>query len=298
MKKVLVTGGSGLVGSRFVELCSNKYKIYSPDSSELDITNSDSIKTYLAKFNPEVLINFAAYTDVTRAEDEKNNKEGLVWKLNVEAVSNLRRTVSDDIFFIQISTDMVFSGSKEDPGPYAEDHKVEENSDKVTWYGFTKGQGEKQLAGRPNTVILRLIYPVRAKYALKLDYLRKPLSLYDQGKLYPIFNDQQISFSFVDEICVALEKIINGNRSGIFHAGSRDTTTPYEAISYLISLARGVKNAVKPLPLDDFLKTVDSTVRYPKYGGLKVQETEARLGIKFNGWEEIINQLVRQGISV
>ena len=51
------------------------------------------------------------------------------------------------------------------------------------------------ILGRKRT-ILRLVYPVRAKYPAKLDYLRKPLSLFDQGKLYSLFNDQQVTITY------------------------------------------------------------------------------------------------------
>jgi hypothetical protein len=51
--------------------------------------------------------------------------------------------------------------------------------------------------------------------------------------------------------------------------------------SYLIEKTRGVKNAVKPLLLDEFLKTVACPVRYPKFGGLKVIKTEKELGLSF-----------------
>jgi hypothetical protein len=53
--------------------------------------------------------------------------------------------------------------------------------------------------------ILRIIYPVRTKFEIKLDFLRKPLALFDEGKLYPLFADQKISVSFIDEIVEILE---------------------------------------------------------------------------------------------
>ncbi|MFA5770893.1 MAG: sugar nucleotide-binding protein, partial [Patescibacteria group bacterium] len=147
---------------------------------------------------------------------------------------------------------------------------------------------------KDKATILRLIYPVRAKYEAKLDYLRKPLSLFDEGKLYPMFNDQQVSISFIDEISLALQKIIDGQHYGTFHASCPDITTPYDLISYFIEKIRGIKNAVKSSSLDEFLKTADNPVRYPKYGGLKVEQTEKTLGIKYSTWREIVDQIAQQ----
>jgi dTDP-4-dehydrorhamnose reductase len=131
---------------------------------------------------------------------------------------------------------------------------------------------------------------------LKLDYLRKPLSLYDEGKLYPMFTDQQVSIAFVDEVAMALEKIIDGNFKGIFHASSRDTSTPFELVSYMIEKARGKKDAVTGVSIDDFLKGVDNPVRYPKFGGLKVEKTEKELGIKFSTWKQIVDKLTHRAV--
>ena len=41
MKKVLVFGGSGLVGSRFVKLNANQFDISAPQSQEIDILNKE-----------------------------------------------------------------------------------------------------------------------------------------------------------------------------------------------------------------------------------------------------------------
>lgn len=299
--KIILIGSSGLVGSRFIELSKYKADFLTPDYIELDITNPENIAKYFELHgSPDWVVNFAAYTDVGKAEEQRGDKNGMCWKLNVSGVENLLSVIDEaKTKYIQISTDMVFSGSSADPGPYDEEHKPESDSSKVTWYGFTKSLGEQKVQEKfgDQAKILRLIYPVRAKYDLKLDYLRKPLKLYDEGKLYPLFTDQQVSIAFVDEISNILDTIITQNARGTYHVSSTDTSTPFELVSYLLEKARGAKNVVQKNSLEKFLKTVDSSVRYPKFGGLKVDKTEAKLGIKFSSWKEIIDQLVKQGIG-
>jgi dTDP-4-dehydrorhamnose reductase len=294
---VLVTGSEGLVGSRFVELFPRKNFLRHPTLVEMDITNASSISEVVASYNLGAIVNFAAYTNVGEAEKERGDKNGACWQVNVEGTRNLVKAVNNTkIHFIQISTDMVFPGSAEVPGPYSEEHEPEKDQSKVTWYGYTKGEAERivnETLGK-NATIVRLIYPVRAKYDIKLDYLRKPLSLFDEGKLYPLFSDQQVSIAFIDEVCKALEKIIFLGHFGVYHAGSRDVTTPYELISYFLEKARGVKDAAKSISLDEFLAGIDNPVRYPKFGGLKVEETERKLGMRFRTWREIVDEIVRQ----
>ena len=296
MKKVFVTGGSGLVGSFFVENYSGKYKIVAPEYPKIDLTKKETFENIIKEEKPDVILHFAAYTDVSQAESQKDDKTGTCWQINVEGTKNLVSLAKNvGAHLIHISTDYVFPESEENPGPHKESDTPEVDSSKVTWYGFTKAEAERvvnNLLGKERTV-LRLVYPVRAKYPAKLDYLRKPLALFDQGKLYPLFNDQQVTITFIDEACLALEKIIDGKIYGVFHASTPDLSTPYELVSYLIEKARGVKDVIKSSSLDEFLESSgNSPVRYQKYGGLKVEETQKSLGIKFSPWRKVIDSLV------
>jgi dTDP-4-dehydrorhamnose reductase len=298
---ILVTGSTGLVGSRFTEIYPRRTYLHLPTEVELDITDPSQIKEIFSKHNFGVVVNFAAFTDVGAAEEQRDDRNGSCWKINVEGVNNLVSAINPHkTHFIHISTDYVFPDSEEDRGPYTEDHKSASDSSKATWYGYTKAEGERIVLDSfgDKATVLRLIYPVRAKFEEKPDYLRKPLALFDEGKLYPMFTDQQVSICFIDEACEALEKIIVNNHYGIFHASSRDTTTPHEIVSYLIEKARGVKGAVKPITLDEFLKSTGSSpVRYPRFGGLKVEKTEKKLGIKFSTTRQIVDKLIAQGLG-
>lgn len=297
--KILITGSRGLVGSRFVQLYPKKENLITPTHSELDITNPEQVKNYISKIQPEIILNLAGYINVSEGENQRGDRVGPAWKINTDGINNILSAIDPQkTYLLQISTDLVFSGSASDPGPYEENHLPETDSSKVTWYGFTKAEGERLVhqSFGAKTAILRMIYPVRAKFA-RPDYLRKPLQLFDQGKLYPLFTDQQVSITFIDEACGAINKILSTRIAGIFHAGSSDTGTPFELLSYLFKKTRGYKGELKTHSLDDFLKTVQNPVRYPKFGGLKVEETERKLGMKFSTWKQIIDQLAVQGLS-
>lgn len=299
--KILVTGSSGLFGSRFVELFSQSSSLLTPSHTELDITNLNQVKSYISLHKPEVVINFAAYTDVTSAENQRKDKEESCWKINVEGTKHLVSVLEPtSIHFIQISTDMVFSGFSDDPGPYSEDHSIETNSERLPWYGYTKAQAEVVVSQSQlkSFAIVRVAKIVRSKFPAKLDYLRKPLKLFDEGKLYPMFNDQYITISFIDDTVPALEKIISNHLRGVYHIGSPDVTNPFEVMSYLIMKSRGVENAVKSSSLIDHLKTGVHPARFPQFGGLKVEATQNKLGMMFSPWREMINKMVEQEIIV
>jgi GDP-L-fucose synthase len=61
-KKILVTGGSGFLGRRIVEECSNLgYDVLCPRSSTMDLFNLRNLSEYLHANTPDVIIHSAAY---------------------------------------------------------------------------------------------------------------------------------------------------------------------------------------------------------------------------------------------
>lgn len=294
MAKILVVGASGLVGSRFVELYKEKENLLTPSSTEMDITSTKSVEKYFDKYTPDAVINFASYTNVGESEKDRGDKNSLCWKVNVEGAKNIATKVKENnIFLIHISTDYVFPATVDDPGPYDESHAPETKSKKLTWYGYTKAEAERQIKDilNDNFAIVRIAYPFRSKFDKKLDYIRKPLSLFEQGSLYPMFNDQQLSITFIDDLCDALNVIIASKTNGIFHVCSTDIGTPFDIIGYAIEKKKGVRDVVKASSLTDFLKNTDNPVRYPKYGGLKTIKTQEKLGMKFKTWQEMVDML-------
>lgn len=298
---ILVTGSDGLVGSRFVELSPRKNFLHLPKEVEMDITRPDEMKEMFTKYNFSAVVHFAAYTNVNKAEDQRDDKFGSCWQVNVDGTRNLLDAHNPNkTHFIHISTDMVFSGNEVDKGPYPETHKPEIDVSKLTWYGFTKTEAERNVLEKlgDRATVLRFINPVRATFTSKLDYLRKPLKLYDEKKLYPLFADQQISITCIDEAVETIEKIINTGKRGVFHSSSIDTTTPHKLISYMLKKVRNNEKVVKSVKLQDYLtKGGQPSVRYPQYGGLKVDDTQMELDISYSSWREIVDKLAKQGIS-
>lgn len=296
--KILITGGNGLVGSHFIESYSldskSDFTILSPDKNELDITDQKSVENFLKLQKVDAVIHFAAFTDVSKAEEQRNNQKELCWIVNVEGTTNLvKAALSSSIYFIHISTDSVFSGSKDNPGPYAEDDPTEENPNLLSWYGWTKREAEKLVSNSSkDAAILRIANPARAKYLPKLDYVRKILTLYDIGKIYPMFDDQYLTLTYINEVTEALKVLLGKRLSGIFHVSSSNVFTPYKLANLLIEKTRGKKGFIKPVSIESFLK--DNPSRYPQYGGLKVEKTQIALNLQFRNWEEVIEILSKQ----
>ena len=112
---ILVTGANGQLGNemRRVSLDSRNRYLFT-DVNELDITDATAVRNMLKKEQIDVIVNCAAYTNVDRAEDDF----AMADLLNNKAVENLAVAAAETgATLIHVSTDYVFRGDKNIPGP-------------------------------------------------------------------------------------------------------------------------------------------------------------------------------------
>ena len=224
MTKVLLFGGSGLVGSGFIGLNSQGFEIKAPLAQEVDILNKDQLLKQMEEFRPDTVINFAAYTNVEEAENERDDKNGICYKINVTGAKNVTQACRDfNIHLIHISTEYVFNGEK-DVTPYNE----EDRPDPINWYGQTKYMAETEVLNYQLALVARISMPYTAHYKLKKDIARFFLEQLKDGKQIKAIEDQKITPTLVSDIANALKVFIEKKTLGIYHVSAKDSVTPLE----------------------------------------------------------------------
>ena len=146
--RILVAGGQGQVGSALAQQGrEHGLDLVALGRSDLDITIAVSIAAAFERYQPELLINAAAYTAVDKAESEAE----LAFAINETATALLADACSAaNIPMLHISTDYVFDGSKEEP--YTEEDPV----NPLAVYAKSKEAGERALRERVERhIILR-----------------------------------------------------------------------------------------------------------------------------------------------
>lgn len=294
MRSILFTGGSGLIGSYFLNTYSKikNHKIVSPSHQQMDVTNIDSIKSYFDKYNPAVVVHFAAFRNATEAEKQRGDKSGGVWKVNVEGGNNIAKVCQqNNCHLIHISTDYVFAGHKKNPGPYSEKDEPKDHERLLSWYGITKREAERRILEKlDNVSIVRICNITRPGNILELDYVGKILWLYNKGKIYSMFDDQYLTLTYIPNLAEVIVKFAISKLRGIYHVSTLNLTTPYNVANYLIEKMYGRKNAIKPASIDSYLKKYPR--RYPKWGGLRAVLTQQKMGLKFMNWEKAVDSFV------
>lgn len=148
MKKILLTWANGMLWTNFIKYFSDKFEILPLDRNNGDIINKESMTELIKKNMPDVIVNFAAYTNVESAEDigKKDNFDiNTLWVYNLAKIS-----AKYNIDFITISTDYVFDGTKK------EWYKEDDICNPINSYGMAKYLGEKLAKQEnPDTVIIR-----------------------------------------------------------------------------------------------------------------------------------------------
>ena len=289
-----VIGSHSMVGSRYCELLGESVDLVKGDLStepQVDITNRRSVEDFLRLFNFSHVILFSAFTDVDAAENQRGDKDGACWRINVEGVRNIVEACQkNSTRLIFISTDFVFDGTS---GPYSEKDQVGPNLDMVSWYGITKIDAEKIIQKElPEAIIIRIAYPYRGPFTQKDDIAKRILRLYQGHKLYPMFTDQFITPTFIDDLAPAIAILTSEGKSGIFHVATPEPTTQFEFAKKLIATFGGDAERVKSGSLREFLKKDGSTPR-PAKGGLKTAKIE-ETGFVPTTWREGIQIIHKQ----
>jgi dTDP-4-dehydrorhamnose reductase len=146
--KIIVTGAKGQLGSEITMLapkCKSWQFIFT-DIDTLDLTDIQTVESFLTLEHPTYVINCAAYTAVDKAESDTK----AATLINAE-VPKILAKLSKRLQFklIHISTDYVFSGQHF--LPYKEEDKTRPDS----VYGKTKLQGELNVTSNANAIIIR-----------------------------------------------------------------------------------------------------------------------------------------------
>ncbi len=216
MKTIALTGATGLVGSRILELLGNDFHIRPISSQEMDIIDKSKVNAVLRDTPFDMFLHLAAYTNVDKAETEKNQ----AYSINVEGTKNIFEVVHElNRPFVQISTDFVFDGVNP---PFTE------NSPRtpISEYGRTKALAEELVEN--NAMIVRISYPYRAQYESRLDFVRAIRNRLESKQPVQGITDSLFTPTFIDDIAYGLKYLFNNYSPELFHLIGSSTVSPYD----------------------------------------------------------------------
>lgn len=220
MKKVLIVGASGLLGSSLSQYLTSlkHYQVLTLSSQaqhtdfQLDMSCTPSALSLLEQISPDYIINLAALTDVDRCERDIS----LAYQLNCKLVENIALynhecREANPAFIIQISTDHIY------------DAPLSKESDVVILnnYAMSKYCGEKALNSQ-DAVIFRTNFFGRSLSSSSTSLTDQMFSRYHNGDEISLFNDVFISALSIDTLCEIIGLALQKKIPGTFNVGANE----------------------------------------------------------------------------
>lgn len=281
MKKILVTGGNGQLGSelRVLSITYPQFDWVFTDYQELDLCDLEHLSTHLSKIQPQYIINCAAHTAVDKAESEGELSD----LLNHQAVGVLAKwSAANDCKFIHISTDYVFDGTAATPlsetaatGP-------------INVYGQTKLAGELACrAACPESIIIRTSWVYSSFGA---NFVKTMSRLMQERDSLSVVNDQIGSPTYAADLARAIMTIIMHPQwqAGLYHFSNEGEISWYE-FALAIQEIGGFDCEVSGIPTSAY----PTPAKRPQYSLLDKIKIKATFGVIVPDYKESLERCMR-----
>ena len=230
--KILITGGSGMLGSALTDVLSGStHDFLSCSHSECDITSTTSIQQVCRDFHPEVIINCAAYTAVDDAEEEIEN----AILINAEGVKNLASFCEDKgITLVHISTDYVFGGGASPQTSYIET----DIRSPINAYGRSKAMGEEYIENLMSSTPWYICRTAWLYGPGGKNFVDTMKTLADKLEELRIVDDQHGSPTFTYDLAEAVVKLLDNNYSqGVYNLTNEGSCTWFEFANEIFKIS-------------------------------------------------------------
>jgi dTDP-4-dehydrorhamnose reductase len=244
--RVLVTGSAGQVGVDLVDILggatppggdegflpdaqpvgSDEFVVLGLTRHDLDITDRDALIRAVSASRPDVIVNLAAYTQVDRAESERD----VCFNVNAVATESLSLVAQDvGAHLITISTDYVFDGEK------GEGYVEDDNTNPLNVYGASKRAGELTCSDVDTIVRTSWVMGVRGKNVIHVMAQRA-----ESGDTVRFVEDQMGTATMASDLARALVTLIRVRPGGTWHVANTGPTTWFDIARFVgTSLGRG-----------------------------------------------------------
>ncbi len=266
--KILILGHKGMLGSDLCLKLMVFHEVTGKDIENLDIASPAACKEAISEAAPDVVINAAAYTDVDGCETNNDR----CFSVNAEGVKNIALACRErGIKIVHFSTDYVFGGKQRTP------YREEDKCHPLNVYGRSKLAGEQYLQQfSDNFLLIRSawLYGRNGK-----NFVKTIIEKAGTEKYLEIVDDQIGSPTFTWDLAAAVQLLVEGQHSGIFHVTNRGNCSWYEFALKILQYAsvtgvtvKSIKSnilarpAIRPhysvLTCRKFFKTTGKTMRY------------------------------------
>ncbi|MCM1323755.1 MAG: dTDP-4-dehydrorhamnose reductase [Acetobacter sp.] len=271
----LVTGCNGQLGTALQSLLKDN-AVYI-DRNDLDLTDENAVKTYLAANTYDFIINCAAYTAVDKAESDSENAH----KVNALAPLYLAKYGKR---IIHISTDYVFDGTAYKP--YTE----EDATNPISIYGKTKREGEQNVLQNAETaIIIRTAWLYSPHGGNFVKTMRKLGAEKENLKVvFDQIGSPTNAYDLAEAIIAALPQIKTGEKE-VFHFTNEGVCSWYD---FALEIMEQSKLPCKVFPIES--KDYPTPAARPSYSVLNKTKIKQRFNLNIPHWKKGLIKCLKQ----
>lgn len=285
MKKVLITGANGQLGSELKKI-SSAFRLFSfqyIDADTLDLTDQPAVDRYFDRQHFDYIINCAAYTAVDKAEAEPEK----AFRINAEVPGMLHEiSLKSHSRLIHISTDYVFDGTSYTP--YVETDVTSPRS----VYGKSKLAGELEVLKNHESIIIRTSWLYSSQGT---NFLKTILRLGKERESLNVVFDQVGTPTSADDLADAILKICSqiestGDKTGgIYHFSNEGVCSWYDFALEIVEFA-GLKCKINAITTDQYPLPAPR----PAYSVLNKARIKTTFSLKIPYWRESMRRVLEE----
>ena len=253
---ILVTGGTGQVGTALKALFPDGAY---PTRAALDLSDPVSVSEVAATFNPDAIVNCAAYTAVDRAEAD----EATAMAVNAESVGRLAAlAAARDIPFVTLSTDYVFDGTAHEP------YRESSPTAPINAYGRSKLAGERAaLTAHREALVIRTSWVFSATNDSFVSWVvaRGPA-----GEVRAA-TDQRSCPTAASDLAESIVAALEARATGLLHLTNSGGASRHEVALEIADLAGFDRSLIEPVTTDD----LDLAAPRPAYTSMVSERLDA-----------------------
>ncbi|ACS87049.1 dTDP-4-dehydrorhamnose reductase [Musicola paradisiaca] len=285
--RILITGSQGQLGQHLVSYLNGKAELLATGRDSLDITNKNQVIDKVKTFNPDYIINAAAYTAVDNAEDDSER----CYAINRDGPAHLAEAANiANAVLLHISTDYVFDGRAEQP--YTEDMPTHP----LNVYGASKLAGEQAVAEIARKFLIIRTSWVFGEYGN--NFVKAILRLAATRNMLNIVNDQFGGPTYSGDIANTLIELIHyieqGNTPawGIYHYSGTPAVSWFEFAGAILEQAKA-HNLLEAYPKLSGIPSVDypTKAKRPANSVLNCDRITKQFGLAPSQWLSAINDI-------
>jgi dTDP-4-dehydrorhamnose reductase len=278
MKKIWICGASGMLGSHFKRLLTEREIAFVANGSqEINITDLENVSEFVRKQKITHIINCAAYTQVDKAEIEQKHAY-LVNAVGPHYLGIAGRRHGARV--LHFSTDYVFDGRGRTP--YSEEHYCTP----ICAYGMSKLAGEiKLLDEHTRSCVIRTswLFGFPGK-----NFIETMLHLMSEREQLKVVYDQTGRPTYCQDLAEAALELLD--EEGVFHFANAFETSWFQ-------FAKEIHRQAKELGFPLKMKTLEAVpsheyptvAKRPAYSTLNTKKVETFLGKVPRPWQEALS---------